>query len=58
MIMLNCLQLLIDVHVLRFLYLEIMKDDRLILRQMIKENNNEIITLVTTYKKKNGIFSP
>lgn len=58
MIMLNCLQLLIDVHVLRFLYLEIMKDDRLILRQMIKENNNEIITLVTTYKKKNGIFFP
>lgn len=33
-----------------------MKDDRLVLRQMIKDNNNEIITLVTTYKKKNGNF--
>ena len=36
--------------------LEIMKEDRLTLRQMIKDNNVEIISLVTTYKKKNGIY--
>ena len=33
-----------------------MKEDRLTLRQMIKDNNTEIISLVTTYKKKNGII--
>ncbi|CAD8076118.1 unnamed protein product [Paramecium sonneborni] len=34
---------------------QIMKEDRLTLRQMIKDNNTEIISLVTTYKKKNDL---